>query len=147
MRAALSDPATMSSRPMLSPTSLAPPNLSSQHYGSSRASGSSAPSAATAATSQLTQLSEMLMAGDKRGAAEYAAAQSLWSHALVIASSAGPDAWKDVVGRFVAAELGHQSHAAGLKAAYTLYSGRMADSGKSCEGGCVIPSLSVQWTT
>lgn len=147
MRAALSDPATMSSRPMLSPTSLVPPNLSSQHYGSSRASGSSAPSAATAATSQLTQLSEMLMAGDKRGAAEYAAAQSLWSHALVIASSAGPDAWKDVVGRFVAAELGHQSHAAGLKAAYTLYSGRMADSGKSCEGGCVIPSLSVQWTT
>ena len=83
----------------------------------------SATSGKGATPSQLSQLSSMLMTGDKREAAQFAAQAGLWSHALVISSSVDPELWREIVTRFAAAELGGESTTAGLKAAYTVYAG------------------------
>lgn len=78
---------------------------------------------ATATASQLTQLSSMLLGGDKKDAAHFAAEAGLWSHALVISSAVGPDLWREIVTRFTAAELGQNPESAGLRAAYSVFSG------------------------
>lgn len=78
---------------------------------------------ALASASQLSQLSDMLLAGDKREAAQFAATAGLWPHALLIASSVGPDLWRETVTKFSTAELGNDPHSAGLKATYMVYAG------------------------
>lgn len=78
---------------------------------------------ARASASQLSQLSAMLLAGDKREAAQFAATAGLWSHALLIASSVGPDLWREMVTKFSSAELGNDPHSAGIKATYMVYAG------------------------
>lgn len=72
----------------------------------------------------------MLASGDKRDAVEYAASHGLWSHALVIASSLGPEVWKETIGRFVKEELATEGVAC-LKASYTLFAGSDASICKS----------------
>lgn len=82
-----------------------------------------APGGARASASQLSQLSAMLLAGEKREAAQFAATAGLWSHALLIASSVGPDLWREMVTKFSSAELGNDPHSAGIKATYMVYAG------------------------
>lgn len=82
-----------------------------------------APSGGRATAEQAAELSTMIMAGDKREAAQYAASAGLWSHALVISSSVDPELWREIVTRFAAAELADSPQTAGLRAAYTVYAG------------------------
>jgi hypothetical protein len=70
----------------------------------------------------MSTLVDLLSTGNKREAAEYAARHALWSHALVIASSVGPDLWRDTVKSFASAELTGEGMG-GIKAAYMLFAG------------------------
>ena len=85
------------------------------------------PSAAPS-SSQMSTLTELLSSGNKREAAEYAARQGLWSHALILASSVGPDLWRDTVKSFADAELSGEGFG-GMKAAYLLFAGGGAQVG------------------
>ncbi|WWC70316.1 uncharacterized protein I206_104266 [Kwoniella pini CBS 10737] len=86
------------------------------------ASSSSTPVATTSA--HLTRISSLLAQGDKHEAALYAANNGLWSHALIISSHAGVDLWKEIIGRFVIAEIGDKTEGtAGIKASYLLSAG------------------------
>ena len=71
----------------------------------------------------------MLGIGSKRDAAQYAASAGLWAHALVISSSVDQDLWREMVHRFAVAEIGGTT-AAGMKAAYSLFSGATLASGE-----------------
>jgi hypothetical protein len=64
----------------------------------------------------------MLVSGNKRDAVEYATGHGLWSHALVIASSLGPELWKETLNRFIQAELAGEG-VAGLRTSYSLFAG------------------------
>ncbi|WWC61759.1 uncharacterized protein I303_104344 [Kwoniella dejecticola CBS 10117] len=116
------------SRPSSSPISTTAPvaSFGSNNFGSSLyppvAPSSASPVAARAA--QLTRISSLLARGDKQDAALYAADNGLWSHALIISSNAGVDLWREIVGRFVVAEIGQQPEGtAGIKASYLLSAG------------------------
>jgi hypothetical protein len=86
-------------------------------------------SKSTAATpAQLAQLSEMMLGGNMRGAVEFAANHSLWSHALVISSCVDQELWKDVVLRFSVAELAGRPKTAALRASYAVASGKTTES-------------------
>lgn len=78
---------------------------------------------ATATPSQLSQLSSLLLSGEKKDAALFAAEAGLWSHALVISSAVGPDLWREIVTRFTVAEFNKAPDCAGLTAAYSVFSG------------------------
>lgn len=104
--------------PSESTTLITPGNLGSAAYGTSTSTSTTA--AATPA--QLSALSDMLVSGDKRDALEYASGHGLWSHALVIASSLGPELWKETLNRFIQAELAGEG-VAGLRASYSLFAG------------------------
>ncbi|GMK58029.1 hypothetical protein CspeluHIS016_0500610 [Cutaneotrichosporon spelunceum] len=80
-------------------------------------------SAAASTQSQLQQLSSLVLAGDKKDAALFAAKSGLWAHALVLSSAVGPDLWRDIVSRFSKAELGHDPMTAGLQSAYSIFGG------------------------
>ncbi|WOO76626.1 COPII coat assembly protein sec16 [Vanrija pseudolonga] len=82
----------------------------------------SGPTTARASPAQLAHLSSLLLTGEKREAAQYAATSGLWSHALVISSSVDAALWREMVSRFAAADLG-ATQTAGLKAAYAVFSG------------------------
>ncbi|KAL1413616.1 hypothetical protein Q8F55_001391 [Vanrija albida] len=82
----------------------------------------SGPTTARASPAQLEQLSSLLLTGEKREAAQYAASAGLWSHALVISSSVDAALWREMVSRFSVADLG-ATQTAGLKAAYAIFSG------------------------
>ncbi|WVQ72528.1 hypothetical protein IAR50_002085 [Cryptococcus sp. DSM 104548] len=95
----------------------------------SQYAGTAASATATADSSQLSYLSTLVAQGTKREAAEYAAEQGLWSHALVISSAVSAELWKDIVKRFTAAELGERSEGTGgIKASYSLIGGMDATS-------------------
>jgi hypothetical protein len=74
----------------------------------------------------------MLAQGDKRDAVEYAAGHGIWSHALIIASSLGPEVWKETVNRFAKDELA-SGGLAGLRASYALFAGADATIGASLQ--------------
>jgi hypothetical protein len=82
------------------------------------------------APAQLSTLSDMLASGDKREAVEYAATHGLWSHALIIASSLGPDLWKETVNRFIKEEVNGNGVAC-LTASYALFAGPDSATGES----------------
>ena len=89
----------------------------------------------TIKASALEKIQELLVRGDRRGAYQYALDGRLWAHAMVIASSIDKDAWKEVVTEFIKGEVGanvsgKEGGREGLKAAYALYSGQGAASGK-----------------
>lgn len=86
------------------------------------------------APEQLSTLSDMLVSGEKREAVDYAMSHGLWSHALVIASSQGPEVWKATVSRFIKEEVGGEG-VAGLKASYSLFAGSDASTGESAYDG------------
>lgn len=116
--------------------------------------GLSAPDDATITThtlrsSQLNTIQKHLLRGDRRAAYQYAADQSLWAHAMVIASSVDKEAWKEVVTDFLRSELSpkdasgsalHASDSKGassngrepLKVAYSLFAGQGPASSMSC---------------
>lgn len=79
------------------------------------------------------------MNGDKREAVQYAAGAGLWSHALIVSSCVDQELWKEIVSRFVAAELGGTTTGvAALKASYALFSGSTATSGEPVSFPAVI---------
>ncbi|OCF36721.1 hypothetical protein I316_01317 [Kwoniella heveanensis BCC8398] len=121
LRDALANPSvqTISTAPI---GSLAVNSFSSSLYPPTSSSSTSKPVSAT--PSQLTHISNLLSQGNKKDAAIYAAEQGLWSHALVISSSVDVELWRDLVGRFTAAELGDKPQGtAGIKASYLLFGG------------------------
>lgn len=122
VREALRNPSSAAAGQLPSASGLMPSNMSSRNP----TSGSQ-----TASPSHIAQLSRLVVDGDKRGAAEYAADQGLWSHALIISSSVGPEFWKEIVSRFSTAELGLSHDAAALKASYTIFAGITSETGKS----------------
>lgn len=79
--------------------------------------------AAAASPAQLQQLSNMMLDGDKKEAALFAANAGLWSHALVLSSAVGPDLWREIVARFSKAELSHDPKTAALQSAYSVFGG------------------------
>lgn len=96
----------------------------------------SGPSKSLQATpSQLGELSKFLVNGQKRDAANFAISNKLWAHALVISSSVDPELWAETVAKFAKEEIGAVGSAAGLKASYSLFSGRAATSGESSVDG------------
>ncbi|WVF71600.1 hypothetical protein IAT40_006408 [Kwoniella sp. CBS 6097] len=121
LRDALANPSvqTISTAPV---GSLAVNSFSSSLYPPTSTSSTAKPVSATA--SQLNHISSLLSQGNKKDAALYAADQGLWSHALVISSGVDVELWRDVVGRFTAAELGEKPQGtAGIKASYLLFGG------------------------
>ncbi|KAI6166996.1 Sec23-binding domain of Sec16-domain-containing protein [Pisolithus thermaeus] len=56
--------------------------------------------------SALDKIQEFLVRGERRQAYHYALDEKLWAHAMVISSSIDKEAWKEVVGEFLKAELG-----------------------------------------
>ena len=122
VRAALANPSSASTN-VLPPTKtpVSPIHTYSSVYPPA-ASRTAAPAAASPA--QLAHLSRMLVSGDKREAAQYAAGAGLWSHALIISSSIDQDLWREIVSRFASAELGAVVlGTAAMKASYALFSG------------------------
>ncbi|ODO08033.1 hypothetical protein I350_03616 [Cryptococcus amylolentus CBS 6273] len=111
-------------------------NLSSARLASSTAAmptfqyvGTAASAPAAADASQLSYISSLIAQGTKREAAEYAAEQGLWSHALVISSAVSVELWKDMVKKFTTAELDGRSDGTGaIKASYSLIGGMDAAS-------------------
>lgn len=79
---------------------------------------------AAASPTQLAQLSSMLANGDKRDAALYAASHGLWAHALLASSSVDQEFWREIVTRFIGAELkAGVPDSAALKTGYTIFAG------------------------
>lgn len=107
----------------------------SQGQNRSNTLSPSAPSSAS--SSQLSTLSDLLATGDKHGAANYAAQHSLWSHALVIASSVDPELWRDMVRRFAEDTL-KSADLGGMKASYLLFAGVGASAPATLAGGSQI---------
>ncbi|TYJ57016.1 hypothetical protein B9479_002295 [Cryptococcus floricola] len=112
-------------------------NLSSARLSSSSTAamptsqyaGTAASPPAAADASQLSYISSLIAQGTKREAAEYAAEQGLWSHALVISSAVSVELWKDMVKKFTTAELDGRSDGTGaIKASYSLIGGMDAAS-------------------
>ncbi len=128
IRTALMNPSQTSPNPSVSPKAAAPANNA---YGSlypPAASWTASP--AVASPAQLAELSRMLLSGDKRDATQYAAANGLWSHALIVSSCVDQELWKEIVSRFASAELsGNVVGTAAMKASYALFSGSTAVSG------------------
>lgn len=98
--------------------------------------------------SALTRIGTALVRGDRQAAVASALDERLWAHAMVIASSVGKDAWKNVVDEFVRAELGGQGRE-GMRLAYSLYAGggakcvqALAPPAKLGEGAIPAPTAS-----
>lgn len=74
---------------------------------------------------EASTLSDLLLGGDQSEAANFALNAGLWSHALVIASSVGPELWKTTVERFTTATLSSAvgEHVSALQLVYGLYAG------------------------
>lgn len=100
--------------------------------------------------SALDRIQEFLLRGERRQAYLYALDEKLWAHAMLIASSAGTQAWKEVVSEFMHSELaikqppgslGLKPEGAGscsngresLRVAYSLFAGHGAAAGKPPE--------------
>ncbi|KAG9836194.1 hypothetical protein KCU68_g10930, partial [Aureobasidium melanogenum] len=77
----------------------------------------------------MAQIRKHLLAGDREKAVWYAAEQKLWSHALLIASVAGPEIWKQVVQEYVRSQVkdaGENSQS--LAALYEVFAGNWEES-------------------
>jgi hypothetical protein len=78
----------------------------------------------SASSSDLEYLSRMLVKGQQQEAQQYAMQQQLWSHALLISSVMGPQAWQACVDAFVAqSSSGGVELAQPLVTAYKLFGG------------------------
>lgn len=84
-------------------------------------------------SSHLEKIEEFLTRGERKRAYHYALDEKLWAHAMVIASSIDKDAWKEVVGEFLKAELTSKSSETSsgiihgresLRVVYSLFSGQ-----------------------
>lgn len=97
-------------------------NVRSDASGTDRASRASSTEAAT--------LSKLLLAGEQENAVRYAMEEGLWSHALLISSSFGPELWKEVVQKFITDGFGGTSSPSGseqtLRIAYSMFGGSFA---------------------
>ncbi|KAI5210392.1 hypothetical protein E4T39_00215 [Aureobasidium subglaciale] len=77
----------------------------------------------------MAQIRRHLLEGDREKAVWYAAEQKLWSHALLIASVAGPEIWKQVVQEYVRSQVkdaGENSQS--LAALYEVFAGNWEES-------------------
>jgi hypothetical protein len=77
----------------------------------------------------MAQLRKHLLEGEREKAVWYASEQKLWSHALLIASVAGPEVWKQVVQEFVRSQVkdaGEKSES--LAALYEVFAGNWEES-------------------
>ncbi|KAI5245787.1 hypothetical protein E4T43_02928 [Aureobasidium subglaciale] len=77
----------------------------------------------------IAQIRRHLLEGDREKAVWYAAEQKLWSHALLIASVAGPEIWKQVVQEYVRSQVkdaGENSQS--LAALYEVFAGNWEES-------------------
>ncbi|KAI6022685.1 Sec23-binding domain of Sec16-domain-containing protein [Pisolithus marmoratus] len=90
-------------------------SLSTPTFASPFADGYSTPLPATNETpvsitttrpSALDKIQALLVRGERRQAYHYALDEKLWAHAMIISSSIDKEAWKEVVGEFLKAELG-----------------------------------------
>ena len=78
----------------------------------------------SASSSDLQHLSRMLIKGQQQEAQQFAMQQQLWSHALLISSVMGPQAWQACVDAFVAqTNSGGAELAQPLVTAYKLFGG------------------------
>lgn len=96
----------------------------------------------TLRATNLDRIQELLIRGERQAAYQYAADEKLWAHAMVIASSIGKEAWKNIVSEFVRTELTSAPTIAGLpkpsaldgreplKVAYSLFAGQGAAAGE-----------------
>jgi hypothetical protein len=99
--------------------------------------------------SHLEKIRNLLLRGERRQAYHYALDEKLWAHAMVISSSINKEAWQEVASEFIRTELGirdtertsgadrsRSGSVSGsngyesLRAAYSLYAGNGAASGK-----------------
>lgn len=82
----------------------------------------------------LDTISKRLRQGDRRDAVQYARDRKMWAHALLMASSVGPDCWREVVGEFLQAELASSDNDAesrgALRMSYALLAGLGGASGE-----------------
>ncbi len=83
-----------------------------------------------ASYTEASTLSRMLLAGEQEEAIRYAMEEGLWSHALLISSSVGPELWKEVVQRFIEYGFGSASSTSGgeqtLRIAYSMFGGSVS---------------------
>ena len=78
-------------------------------------------------TGFLQKLQSLLLQGQRREAVDLAVRESMWAHAMAIASCVDKDCWKSVVGEFIQHELGVGGEGDDLhtlKVAYNLFSGQ-----------------------
>ncbi len=83
------------------------------------------PIESSATKEDLAELSQLLLYGKQREAAEFAVNRCLWSHALIISSSIGPDSWAGTIQAFSQASLTNVENKSDqtqtvLKAAYSI---------------------------
>lgn len=77
----------------------------------------------------LPEIRKHLLQGEREKAVWYAVEQRLWSHALLLSSTLGPDVWKQVVQEFVKAQVkGSGEHAQSLAALYEVFAGNWEES-------------------
>ncbi|THV85361.1 hypothetical protein D6D29_02409 [Aureobasidium pullulans] len=77
----------------------------------------------------IAQIRTHLLEGDREKAVWHAAEQKMWSHALLIASVAGPDIWKQVVQEFVRSQVKDASdNSQSLAALYEVFAGNWEES-------------------
>ncbi|KEQ68652.1 hypothetical protein M436DRAFT_24939, partial [Aureobasidium namibiae CBS 147.97] len=90
---------------------------------------SSGPSTEPVNAKAMAQIRRHLLSGDREKAVWYATEQKLWSHALLIASVAGPEIWKQVVQEYVRSQVkdaGENSQS--LAALYEVFAGNWEES-------------------
>lgn len=76
-----------------------------------------------ASAADLQYLSRMLVKGQQQEAQQYAIQQQLWSHALLVSSVMGPQAWQSCVDAFVAQNALNHDLAQPLITAYKMFGG------------------------
>ncbi|KAK1809724.1 vesicle coat component [Friedmanniomyces endolithicus] len=85
----------------------------------------------------LTQLRQALLEGQRERAVWLAEEKKLWGHAMLIASTMGPDVWKQIVQAFVRSQVKSLgSDARSLAALYQVFAGNSED----CVDELVPPS-------
>lgn len=86
----------------------------------------------TVQSDDINKVVDLLKVGDRESALKYTLDHHLWTHALLIASSIGPQEWQEAVFEFVREEVRAfpSRSARDLALMYRIFSGAGADSGK-----------------
>lgn len=98
----------------------------------------------------ITNIMTSLTVGDREGALQYSLDQHLWAHALILASSLGPQQWTNTVAEFVREDIRHlpAQSARTMALMYRIFSGAGVDSiseilpaNQSVTAGPIQPSM------